>query len=1617
MEINQKHVNTPAELNSDFERYIEQLRCPHDPRLLRDFFQAMMPKFPLGDWVGRPAADLFNAIFDFFNFVNAREQGNAAVRVYTPELENDGWLCGRSVVLFCCDDSPFLVDSVRMVLEDHELAIRILKSTVLDIQRSEHGVQALALASADAASKETFAYFEISLVEPGDEAGQLEQSVRDALQHVEQVVKDYEPMLARLEVYIDELLEFNIHSELVDFLRWLRSSNFTFLGYRDLDFDSTLPPNTNLGARILKEDTSKMLGIFNAISLQALDLPAAEFSEGARTFYETPSPICFSKSATRSSVHRNVYPDYIVLKKYDAEGNVLGECRFLGFYTYAAASKAPGEIPLLRKKVDFIMQASGLDPRSHDGKRLLRHIDLHPKDELFQASEQELYHCLKKVIELNERDIVRLIIRQDPFEQFVSCLVYVPRELYTTSLRLNIQSLLGDELGSHHVDATTLFSESKHARAHLVYRVSNESKLHLDIETLEKQVVDLAYGWQEHFHRALEEHFGERKAKLLSKNYGSAFPKSYQESFDARSAAQDIEIFESLNAPGAIALQLYQPKDVAEDELKFRIARVDDMIELSDVIPILEHLGLRVLGEQPHRVLTKDGRVFWLHDFHLRSRHAIDEKLAELKPEFEEAFSSIWRRERESDGFNQLVLAAGCSIREVNLLRAYANYMRQTLFLLSLDYIAETLVAHPAITQYLLTLFAARFDPEKGASLDERRERCEHIITEIERELDKVAVLNQDKIVRRFLGLIRATLRTSYYLPPAQQPESACIVLKFSPKDLDDIPEPKPLYEFFVYSARVEGVHLRTSAVARGGLRWSDRFEDYRTEILGLVKAQQVKNSVIVPSGAKGGFVCKQMPINADRETSLREGKACYRIFIRAMLRLTDFLDETGIRHPDTLVCYDGDDAYLVVAADKGTATFSDIANEIAAEETHWLGDAFASGGSRGYDHKAMGITAKGAWVSVQRHFRERGIDVQRDAFTAVGIGDMAGDVFGNGMLLSRCMQLVAAFNHQHIFIDPNPETELSFKERERLFQLPGSSWADYDKTLLSEGGGIFSRQEKSIHIHPKVAERFALQAERMAPSELISTILKAPVDLIWNGGIGTYVKSSSESHAEVGDKANDVLRVDGRDLRCQVFGEGGNLGMTQRGRVEFCLAGGACNTDFIDNVGGVDCSDHEVNIKILLNHVVANGDLTEKQRNQLLVEMTDDVTELVLENNRRQTLALSIAEIQAKKRAHEYRRFIHYLETQNQLDRNLEFLPSDTEIVERIGRNQSLTRPELAVLLSYAKVQLKHAFALPAIADNQTSLQYLYRIFPAALQQRFAAQLNHHRLRKEIVATQLANAFIHNLGISAYQRLSETTGSSAEEVAKAYMVASRVFRMDDYVDYICDELRDLNATQKYEFISIMMRRVRRATRWFLKNRRSGIDIDAEILSFSEKLAAVQRETRSVLPELERQEYEQKCDHFSKQGIAETWVPVMAMPDNLFSGLGVVEVSNTVACDVAFATQMFIGLQYTLKLNWFASQLSEMNVENYWQASARESYIDDLESQLRKLSILLVKQCSVERPAADCIAHWLEQQRGLVDRWESMLAKVESTARTDYAMFAVALRELHDLVSVTAHSV
>ncbi|MES2826234.1 MAG: NAD-glutamate dehydrogenase [Pseudomonadota bacterium] len=1623
-------MKTPLILTHELTSFLQDLRHFAGEKLAAEelpefmqFAELYFSRYPIEDFVGRHLTDMFGSVYQWWHYLGNFDGDKPKLQLFNPRLDVDGWVCPHTVLIILQKDMPFLVDSIRIELNRRNIAIHTIKSTVLTVQRDAKNqlIKLLDVGGEEQSTrKEALVHLEINLSTQEDELKSIAQSLLSVLAELVTVVNDFQPMLqavqateANLEYAKESVAAANI-TESKKFLTWLCDNNFTFLGYKEYDFVKQGSKNS------LRENAQKRLGVFAHKGGAEDYSEITDLNSGIARFHLAPQVLTFSKSSVRSRIHRQAYSDYVVVKRFNAKGEMIGEARFLGLYTSHVYTMNPGKIPLVRDKVSKVFDRSGLSRNSHDGKSLLQILETFPRDELFLSNSSELYETVTGVAQINERYQVRLFMRRDAFGKFISCLIYIPRDVFTTQVRISIQELIGQTIHATESEFTTYFSDSILARVHVVFKIDQLLPIEYDQVKLQSRIREMTRSWEDHLHTSLIESLGEEKAMRVLAEYRNAFSSSYKEHFESRTAVHDIISIAELKTANDIAMSFYQPVGAETNVVRFKIFRKEATIELSDIIPILEHLGLRVLSENPYLIQTQSHGAIWLHDFQLSYNLPYVLDVLGVKSLFQEAFSAIWHKQTENDAFNKLVLSAELNWREVFVLRAYASYMRQTLFNFSEQYIANALVNNRDITRQLITFFNQKFNPAFFNSLEQKIKALDALSETIVTSLNAVQNLNEDRILRRFLLLINGSLRTNYF----QQVNGAAknyLSLKLSPRTIADIPEPRPLYEIFVYSLRVEGVHLRGGKVARGGLRWSDRMQDYRTEVLGLVKAQQVKNAVIVPNGAKGGFVCKQLPQLQSSATNTREaiqveGIECYKIFIRGLLDLTDNIVEGKVLAPPNVVRYDEDDPYLVVAADKGTATFSDIANTISGEYKHWLGDAFASGGSQGYDHKGMGITARGAWIAVMRHFKEKNINIQQQDFTVVGIGDMAGDVFGNGMLLSDHSCLVAAFNHLHIFIDPNPNAAISFVERKRLFTTPKTGWNDYDKALMSAGGGVFSRDAKFIIITPEMKQRFAIPEDSLTPAELISCLLKAPVDLIWNGGIGTYVKSSSETHADVGDKANDSVRINGNQLGCKVFGEGGNLGMTQRGRIEYCLAGGACNTDFIDNAGGVDCSDHEVNIKILLNEIMSSGDLTAKQRNTLLVEMTDNVAHLVLKNTYRQTQAISIAETESLARGAEYRRFMSNLENQKRLSRRLEFLPTDDVLLERQTHNRGLTRPELAILISYAKAVLKEDLTASNIADDTYMAAAIETAFPQKVMQLYSQPLYQHRLRREIVATQIANDMVNNMGISFAQRLMESTGAKVGEVAKAYIVARDIYQMESFILGIQDLDYKVPAKLQIELLIGMIRRVRRATRWFLRNRRSNIEPANEVAFFAPVATKITEQLPQLLQGDSLSMWTTNIEFLQKNGIPEQLILQATEISYLYSGLSVAEAARRSEKPLELVTTMYFFLGEYLSLSWFATQIADLHVETFWQAMARETYMDDLESQLRALTISLIHFVNDSVSIDAVVQQWSIQQANLIQRWKLMVNELQASSGTDFAVFSVALRDLLDLAQATQHS-
>ncbi|MCY0966503.1 NAD-glutamate dehydrogenase [Parathalassolituus penaei] len=1581
--------------------------------LLTRFSNLYYANVPADELLARPATDLYGATLSSWHFVQQRQTGEAKVRVFNPDHENHGWQCSHTVVEVVCEDMPFLVDSIRLQLNSRQMSLHALHYCVLYARRDNKQQLDNSIdwsVPSEGGVAEALVYMEFDHHSDPAILSELNEALKSVLAEVKCCVDDFPKIMKRLEVAATELAASKQEgtNEGEAFLRWLSLNHFTFLASDEFSFE-----HDKDGDYVVR-DGSQDLGVFRFRQADRDRLRLQDLPEEIHRFITNPQPISFMKSGERSRVHRPAYPDYVVVKRFDKTGKVIGGIRFMGLYTSIVYIETPNNIPIVRNKLADVRARANFTPGSHSAKELNRILEVYPRDDLFQSTVDQLHRTAISILNIQERRQTRIYLRKDPYSKFVSCLAYVPRDIYNTDLRQRIEGVLRHEFAPLDIESTTYFSESVLARAQYTLRLDSSRNNDFDEIMVARKIRQVVRSWQDDLHDALIEQVGEELGNRQFVDYRSAFPAGYRENFTSRTAVTDIQYIENLcvQSPVELGMSFYRELEEDSNQLHFKLFHRDSFLPLSDVIPVLENLGLRVLGEHPFEIIRRDGKVIWIHNFLLQYTLSDSINIAEVKALFQDSFRAIWQGRAENDPFNRLVLGGQLGWKDIALLRAYARYMKQIRFGISESYIAETLSRYISLSARLVKLFHARFGLG-FESEDARNEAFAAIEADILGKMDTVSQLNEDRTIRRYIELIRATLRTNFFQHGDDGEPKSYISLKMNPAAISEMPLPRPMFEIFVYSPRVEGVHLRGGRVARGGLRWSDRADDFRTEVLGLVKAQQVKNAVIVPVGAKGGFIAKNLPKDGGRDAFMAEGIACYQTFVSALLDVTDNLVDGAVVPPERVVRHDADDTYLVVAADKGTATFSDIANEIAVTRGFWLGDAFASGGSIGYDHKKMGITARGAWVSVQRHFREQGLNVQTTDFSVVGIGDMAGDVFGNGMLRSEHICLVAAFNHMHIFVDPTPDAAASFVERKRLFELPRSAWSDYDSKLISKGGGVFLRSAKSIPISDEMKALFEIREDRLAPNDLINYILKARVDLIWNGGIGTYVKAASERHSQVGDKANDGLRVIGGDLRARVVGEGGNLGMTQLGRIEFALKGGASYTDFIDNAGGVDCSDHEVNIKIMLNEVVASGDLTRKQRNEIFMAMTEEVGELVVQDNYRQTQAISLAYKDCLPRMEEYVRLMKSYESKGKLNRALEFLPDDETLVNRKASGVGLTRPELAVLISYTKADLKEQLNHPDIYEDAYVAEILTTAFPSELAKRFGEPLRNHRLRREIIATQLANDMVNYMGINFMHRLSKSTGSSVADVARAYVAARDIFALDDYWKAINELDYKVSTVVQEDMMADLMRLVRRATRWFVRNRRASIHISVEVERFRAAVAGIAAEMGTTLRGTSLERWQQSRDERIAQGVPAELASYCSGAVNLYSALGIVEAAVQTGQPVNDVAVAYFEVGEQLSLNWFGQQINGLPATSHWEALARESLRDDLDWQQRSLTVGVMTGLQQGEALSAALERWQNDQSLLFSRWQTMLADLKATDHMEFAMVAVALRELLDLAQAS----
>ncbi|RAS64643.1 glutamate dehydrogenase (NAD) [Lentzea atacamensis] len=1600
---------------------------------LADLIRLFYRHVPAEEVIDDDPVDLVGAVRSNYQLAESRVPGRAVVRILNPTRATDGWQCPVTVVQVVTDDMPYLVDSVASELTRGGVQVQRVVHPIVVVRRDPvTGERTEVLPTADPsdppadALAESWMNIEVDLITDPDRARELETRLLTVLNDVREVVEDTDRMVSTALQLADELEKDSSEATTdgAKLLKWLADGHFTFMGYRQYELVR------EDGEPALRAVLASGLGVLRQDSLAARSLTAGP-DNGAQAL--SPELLVLTQASAQSSVHRSVYPYYVGVKTFDAEGNVSGEHRFLGVFSTTALHEDVLDIPVIERRVRDVIHRAGFPLQSYSGQRMLEVIQNYPRTELFSVDADTLYQTTTGVIALAERRRLRLFLRRDPYGRFFSCLVYLPRDRYTTTSRLAMQEVLLAELGGLNLEYSARIGESALARVHFMVHTDPARVLEPDTQAIQNKLAEAVRSWDDRMVEAVvgDDGVGAESATEQGQRFASVFPEAYKEDFPASTGLEDYRRIEAL-AEGDLDMVFYVPEDAEPGERRFKLFVTGEGITLSDVLPMLQRMGVIVVDERPYEIAREDGVQCWIYDFGLRINEAALAQLSEadlenVRERFQNAFAAVWRGEAEVDRFNSLVLQAGLTWQQAAMLRAYAKYLRQAGTPYSQDYIEDAVLSHTSVAIALVALFEARFDPRLDDAT--RADRTETMVVETGKLIDDVTSLDADRILRSLLTLINATLRTNYFFRDAEGNGRPYLSVKLDPQAIPDLPAPRPKFEIFVYSPRIEGVHLRFGSVARGGLRWSDRREDFRTEILGLVKAQAVKNAVIVPVGAKGGFVVKR-PIPAtgdpgiDRENFMSEGVACYKMFISGLLDLTDNLINNEVVPAPQVVRYDGDDTYLVVAADKGTATFSDIANGVSQSYGFWLGDAFASGGSIGYDHKAMGITAKGAWESVKRSFRELGVDTQTEEFTVVGIGDMSGDVFGNGMMLSEHIRLVAAFDHRHIFIDPNPVAATSFAERVRLFNVPRSSWDDYDRSLISEGGGIFPLSAKSIPISEQARVALGLPegVVKLSPPELKKAILLAPVDLLWNGGIGTYVKASTESHADVGDKANDAIRVNGADLRVKVIGEGGNLGLTQRGRIEFARTGGKVNTDALDNSAGVDCSDHEVNIKILLDHLVREGSLEQQQRNQVLGEMTDEVGELVLADNYSQNNVLGVSRAHAAPMLSVHARLTADLEARGALNRELEALPSVAEFKALEKNGDGLTSPELATLLAFTKLTLKEELLQSDIPTIDTFKNKLPDYFPTLLRERFGAAIPNHPLARQIITTVVVNEVVDGGGVSYAFRLAEEMSASATDAVRAYAVVTEVFDLPAIWREI-QALDNVVPTAVQDNMVLETRRLLdRASRWLLSNRPQPLAVGSTINRFR---GVVSELSPSALDLLQGKEYDVvagKADGFVEQGVPAELARKVAALLYMYGLLDVTEIAELAEREIGPSAgmgpershretaELYFALSDHLDIDHMLDSVTSLERGNRWHALARLALRDDFYSSLRAITLDVLRASDLGDTASEKIAKWEQANASRLARSRGALEEINRVRQLDLATLSVAARQVRSMV-------
>lgn len=1584
---------------------------PQKPQKLSEFATVFLANTPAGIKSQFDENVLSHVVARHEKLSGPRKPGQTTIEVFNPSEAKHGWNSRHTVLNLISDDKAFIVDSVIALITARSHLIEFIAHPLVFLSRDKSGrVTGVSANRGDGYQGQSHIFVQLNRRLTEVEMKSLHNDLAEVYQDVHLTNRDWLDIKAKVkdltgEVASKQKLVAAAKNDYVDFLNYIHDDNFTLLGYCDFTLSGKkagFVANQKTGLGLFSPERSENF-LDSTDQEQLLDLATIESLE----------EITVTKLGKVSPVHRRVGLDTILVKKTDNNGKLIGLSIILGLFTSVTYSRGLTTVPFLRFKADAVIAKAGFEGHEHRGRALRHILEKFPRDELFQISVKNLYEICMSIMQLQEQPRIASYFSPDVFGRRITAITYIPKELYDTRLRIKFACILEEELNATYVDFQSAVDDSPLVRATFTLLWHADSKRKIDVAHIDARLRETGKSWASRLNDALmvrlpdEDVVAEKTVK-----YGYAFSDSYQEMYQARQSVHDIEKIEEALENDRVEVDLYRPYNAGGKEVSLKIFSAEKPVALSDVLPILENMSLRVVAEYPFEVRPEgEARHIWIQDFVAEVSGKVstspDKKsIQAIKEEFEACLKGIWSGQVENDSLNKLLLLSAMPWRDIVILRACVRYLRQTRIPFSLQYMEQALTENPHIAGLLGQLFHARFNP----ALQSKKSNADKIHDEILSELQNVTSIDQDRVLRAVLGVLDATLRTNFFQTDDKGQPKSWVSMKLDSAKITDIPEPRPYREITVYSPRVEGIHLRVGPIARGGLRWSDRHEDFRTEVLGLVKAQNVKNSVIVPMGAKGGFVVKNPPKEGGREAYMKEGIACYQTYIRALLDITDNRKAGKIVPPKDVIRLDKDDPYLVVAADKGTATFSDIANAISIEYGFWMGDAFASGGSAGYDHKKMGITARGAWESVKRHFREMNLNTQTEEFDCVGVGDMAGDVFGNGMLQSHTIRLFGAFNHLHIFCDPTPNAASSFKERQRLFTAV-KGWDAYDVSKLSKGGRIYLRSEKTLTLTPEIQKRFEIEKSVVTPNELIRAMLKARTDLLFFGGIGTYIKSTDESASDAGDRSNDALRIDASELRAKVIGEGANLAVTQRGRIEFAKHGGRVNTDFIDNSAGVDTSDHEVNIKILMSDVASNPKhkMTVAARDKLLTEMTDDVAALVLNDNYQQTQAISLLEMQSPELMMEHASFMHSLERAGLLNRRVEFLPDDEQIQQRLKLQKGLTRPELSLIISYGKMTYTKALLASKLPDNPALLDWVVNYFPEKLQKKYLAEIKNHQLRREIIATGISNAVVNRMGPTFVRMTAEKTGCSIAEVTEAYMVVRDAFGLLPLWTAIEGLDNQVAASVQLRANYKAARLAARETNWLLTRLGRSVSADKDSEKFSKGIADLRKKLDSVLPQDLSDALKLRRKAWVEEGVPVALANEISLLPLLGAGFDIIKISEVLKTELLKVAQVYFSVGSIFHLERLRLKALAIPHEGTQIAAATNGLVDSLNIVQADLTAKIVREIGRSPINADTVNEWISNH---CPRALSVLNRIQATENlgNDFAGIVVIEQNLRQLL-------